>query len=132
MTTLGYTIFYVADVAATLRFFGAFGLREKLITPENDYGELDTGTTTLAFASTALAQTNLNAVGGFTPVRPTDPPVGASITLITVDVESAVQAALAAGGTPYVEPVDKPWGQTVAYIRDPNGILVEIATAVPS
>jgi uncharacterized glyoxalase superfamily protein PhnB len=38
--------------------------------------------------------------------------------------------AVEAGGTTYVEPIDKPWGQTVAYLRDPNGLLVEIATPV--
>lgn len=129
----GYTIFYVADVAATLGFFiDAFGFEQKFIAAEGTYGELDTGPTTLAFASIALAHANLDTAGGFAPVEPTHPPVGASITLTTADVESAVQAALAAGGTPYVEPMEKPWGQTVAYIRDPNGILVEIATAMSS
>ncbi len=31
---------------------------------------------------------------------------------------------------PYVEPIDKLWGQTVAYIIDPGGTLIEIATPV--
>jgi catechol 2,3-dioxygenase-like lactoylglutathione lyase family enzyme len=133
MTQLGYTIFYVDDVAATLGFFhDAFGLVQKFLAPEDAYGELDTGATTLAFASTALASSNLGDAGGFTPLHPTDPPVGASITLIAEDVEAAMETALEAGGTPYVEPATKPWGQTVAYIRDPNGNLVEIATAMPS
>ncbi len=51
-TTLGYTIFYVADVRATVAFFGeAFGLEPKFVTDEGDYGELATGATTLAFAA---------------------------------------------------------------------------------
>jgi len=45
-TTLGYTIFYVTDVEATLDFFtAAFGFERKMLTPENDYGELATGET---------------------------------------------------------------------------------------
>jgi hypothetical protein len=27
------------------------------------------------------------------------------------------------------EPVTKPWGQTLAYVRDLNGVLVELASA---
>lgn len=132
-TTLGYTIFYVADVVGTLRFFTeGFGLQEKFITPEDDYGELDTGATTLAFVSLALGRAGLDVAGGFTPIDPAVPPPGASITFVTDDVESTLQTALKAGGSLYVEPVEKPWGQTVAYLRDPNGILLEVATAVPA
>ncbi len=56
--------------------------------------------------------------------------MGATIGLVTDDVSATVAAATQAGGTGYTEPVEKPWGQTVAYIRDPNGILIEVATAV--
>jgi uncharacterized glyoxalase superfamily protein PhnB len=130
--TLGYTIFYVDDVRSTLGFYqSAFGLRERFVTPEGDYGELDTGATTLSFASSNLAGANLSAAGGFTPLDPAAPPPGVSITLITDDVAGHLEAALEAGARPYVDPVDKPWGQTVAYVRDPNGALVEIATPVP-
>ena len=129
--TLGYTIFYVDDVAATVRFFSAaFGLQPRFVTPEGDYGELDTGTTTLAFASNALADANLDVAGGFTRLAPDAVPPGVSITLVTDDVVGTVAAAVEAGARPYVDPVDKPWGQTVAYVVDPNGVLLEIATAV--
>ncbi len=129
--TFGYTIFYVSDVEATVSFYtAAFGMAMKFVTPENDYGELDTGATTLAFASTTLATSNLAGAGGFTAIDPDAPPVGASVTLLTDDVASAVDSAQAAGARRYVDPIEKPWGQTVAYIIDPNGILVEIATPV--
>lgn len=129
--TFGYTIFYVDDVAATLRFFTAgFGLSQRFITPEGDYGELDTGATTLAFASNTLAGSNLDPAGGFTRLDPDSLPPAVSITLVTDDVAATVSAALAAGARHYVEPIDKPWGQTVAYVLDPNGVLIEIATPV--
>lgn len=132
-STLGYTIFYVAEVEATIVFYEtAFGFGRRMVTPEKDYGELDTGATTLAFVSLELAAANLEAAGGFSAIRPGEAPVGASITLITDDVTTAVAAAEQAGATTYTKPTDKPWGQTVAYIRDPNGILLEIATPIGS
>jgi lactoylglutathione lyase len=129
--TLGYTIFYVGDVDATLSFYtDTFGLVRKFITPEGDYGELATGATALAFASTTLAHSNLDESGGFAPIRPDMPPVGASITFITGDVPGTVERAVDHGAELYTAVIDKPWGQTVAYVRDPNGILIEIATAI--
>ncbi len=130
-TTLGYSIFYVADVESTLTFFQAgFGLERRFITPEGDYGELETGATTLAFVANELAHTNLDEAGGFAELDPASPPIGASITLVTDDVAARLAQAVEAGGQVYTQPVNKPWGQTVAYLRDPNGILVEIATPV--
>ena len=131
--TLGYTIFYVNDVDAALAFYTTvFGLERRFLTPEADYGELMTGGTTLSFVSLKLAATNLDAAGGFTPVASVTPPVGASITLVTEDVPARLALALENGATRYVDPIDKPWGQTVAYVRDPQGILVEIATPMAS
>ncbi len=76
-TTLGYTIFYVADVRATVAFFHeAFELEPKFVTDEGDYGELATGTTTLAFAAIPLAMDGLSSGGGFTPSDPNQPPRG--------------------------------------------------------
>ncbi|MGI9599112.1 MAG: VOC family protein [Acidimicrobiales bacterium] len=130
-TSFGYTIFYVTDVEATLTFYqNAFGFERRFITPENDYGELETGVTTLSFVANELASTNLDAAGGFAPLDPDAAPVGVSITLVTDDVAAGLEAAEAAGATRYTDPTVKPWGQTVAYIRDPNGILVEIGTPV--
>jgi lactoylglutathione lyase len=127
--SFGYTIFYVSDVPATIEFFtNAFGLAPRFVTPEGDYGELETGATTLSFASLTLAHTNLDDAGGFQDPVPSAAPVAASITLTTADVAATLASALAAGGTLYVAPVDKPWGQTVAYLRDANGILIELAT----
>lgn len=129
--SLGYLIAYVDDVDRTLTFYtAAFGLPRRFITPEGDYGELTTGTTTLAFASNGLARANLEAAGGFASLITDGPPPGVSITLITDDVTAAIDTALAAGARRYVDPIDKPWGQTVAYLLDPNGLLVEVATPV--
>ena len=127
----GYTIHYVEDVPATIAFFtAAFGIEPRFITPEADYGELQTGDTTLSFVCHELAQANLDAAGGFVGTSAADTPVGVSITLIADDVAAGVEAAIAAGATSYVDPIEKPWGQTVAYVRTPDGLLIEIATEV--
>lgn len=128
--SLGYTIFYVDDVEATVNFFTkAFGLETRLLTPEKDYGEVETGPTTLAFVSLELGRVNLDDAGGFLPPNENQPsPV--SITLLTADVEATAAAALSAGAKQYVSATEKPWGQTVAYVLGPNNILIEIATPV--
>jgi uncharacterized glyoxalase superfamily protein PhnB len=129
----GYTIFYVDDVEETLAFYtSAFNFQRRLLTPEGDYGELDTGSTTLAFASNTLAESNLSAAGGFSRLDPSVPPPAVAITLLTADVSATVEAAVVAGARRYLDPIDKPWGQTVAYLLDPNGVLVEVATPVAS
>jgi len=40
-----------------------------------------------------------------------------------------VAQAEAAGARKVADPVTKPWGQVVAYVRDLNGLLVELTTA---
>ncbi len=128
---LGYTIFYVRNVEQTLTFFtDAFGLERRFITPEGDYGELVTGPTTLSFVANELAHDNLDDAGGFAELDGSQPPVAASITLVTNDVEKVAAKAIDLGAANYVAATQKPWGQTVAYVRDPNGILIEIATPV--
>lgn len=128
---LGYCIHYVDEVEATIAFFErAFGLERRFVTPEGDYGELSTGQTTLAFASGELASANLAEAGGFVPLEPQGRPIAAAITLLTEDVDATVSAALGAGARQAVAPSQKPWGQTVAYLRDPSGILIEVATPI--
>ncbi|MEL6558106.1 MAG: VOC family protein, partial [Bacteroidota bacterium] len=70
-----YTIIYVKDVQQTLEFYQkAFGFEQKFITPENDYGELISGETTIAFASIGLGNANLKR--GFTGSNSEEKPFG--------------------------------------------------------
>lgn len=123
---LGYVILYVPDVPAALAFYErAFGLRRRFLHESNQYGELETGATALAFADETLVAANgvkarLN--------RPGDDPPGAEVGLVTDDVAGAYAKAIAAGAVSASAPARKPWGQTVAYVRDGNGFLVELCT----
>jgi lactoylglutathione lyase len=123
----GYTIVYVADVEATLQFYErAFGLRRRFLHESGQYGELETGTTTLAFSRHDLAGDLFP--GGYVPTRPAEPPVGVELGLVTKDVAGAYARAVDAGATPLKEPAEKPWGQTVGYVRDLNGVLIELCS----
>lgn len=128
MTTYGYTILYVENVEATLAFYvKAFGFTQKFITPEKDYGELETGGTTLAFASYSVAEYNGIAVE---KRKPEALPSPFEITFVADDIESAWKQAVEAGAEIVKEPTQKPWGQTVGYLRDINGFLVEVCTKI--
>ncbi len=67
----------------------------------------------------------------FTPVRTDTDPPGIEIGLIFDDVEAAFKRAVEAGATAWYEPALQAWGQTVSYVRDLNGFLVELATPPP-
>lgn len=126
---LGYTIIYVPDVAKSLAFFEqAFGLARRFLHESGDYGELKTGETTLAFASLGLGKSNMPS--GFVAACESEKPLGFEIALVTPDVERAHRHALAAGAAEIRPPEAKPWGQVVAYVRCPDGTVVEICSPV--
>lgn len=125
-----YTILYVAQVEATLQFYEkAFGFERRFCTPEGDYAELQSGETTLAFAAETLAASNLSK--GYVRVTK-EKAFGIELGFVVEEVERAVERVLAAGGTLYETTKVKPWGQTVAYVMDCNGFLIELCTAMPS
>lgn len=123
----GYTIVYVRDVEASLAFFEhAFGLQRRFLHESGGYGELDTGSTALAFARHDVARGNLGH--DYVAADASAAPLGVEIGLLTADVEAACDRAIKAGATRLAAPVRKPWGQTVAYVRTPDGTLVELCT----
>jgi lactoylglutathione lyase len=120
-----YAIAYVREVERSVAFYEqAFGLQRRFVDESGQYAEMKTGETTLAFASNELGASNLP--GGFRRNDPAEPPAGVEIAFLTEDVGVAFRKALEAGATSVAEPKTKPWGQTVAYVRDRDGVLVEI------
>ncbi|HET7866893.1 MAG TPA: VOC family protein [Burkholderiaceae bacterium] len=123
---LGYVIVYVNDVEASLAFFEkAFGLSRSFLSEGGEFGTLDTGTTSLAFAAHQVARTSVSqyVVAADSPV-----PLGMEVAMVTPDVAAACNRAVTAGAALVQAPVTKPWGQTVAYVRAPDGTLVELCT----
>ena len=125
---LGYTIIYVADVPNTVAFYEtAFGLNLRFMHESNLYAEMETGETVLAFAGTEAAEMSGLAI---LPNSPNALAAGWEICFVTDDVQAAYDTALAQGCHGVVHPTEKPWGQTVSYLRDLNGCLVEIASPI--
>ena len=124
-----YTILYVQNVTKSIEFYEkTFNLPRGFITPENDYGELSTGSVKLSFVSIELANLNLNK--GFQQSVPNNKPFGIEIGFTVGDVENTLKKAVEAGGNIYEQTKVKSWGQTVAYIQDIDGFLVEICTPI--
>lgn len=124
-----YTILYVPNVTDSIEFYEqAFGFHRKFITPEGDYGELVSGTTTLAFASLELGESNLK--NGFQISTKTNKPFGIELAFVSDNLEADFAKAVSKGASVESDIVEKPWGQKVGYLRDNNGFLIEMCTPV--
>ena len=127
MVKFGYSILYVTDVSASVDFYSkSFGFTLKFITPENDYAELVTGETTLAFASKELANSNLKK--GFIASAQENRPFAMELAFVTEKIDEVLDSALQAGATVEEPITTKPWGQQVAYLRDIDGFLIELCS----
>ncbi len=127
----GYTIVYVSSVSDTLHFYkDAFGFETRFLHDSGEYGELETGATLLAFASHAMGEFNLG--GQYQKTDPIAMPLGIELAFVTEDVASAYAKALAAGAVSVKAPIEKPWGQIVAYVRGKDGELIELCSPMSS
>ncbi|MEN9961249.1 MAG: hypothetical protein RL045_1502 [Bacteroidota bacterium] len=127
MIKFAYTILYVENVLKSMEFYQrAFGFSEKMLAPDNSYGEVMSGETTLSFAQLSLAKSNLK--DGFIESDLSKQPFGIEIGFTTDDVEGTLIQAVSAGAVLVEEPKTKPWGQLVAYLRDLDGFLIEVCS----
>ena len=117
-----YLILIVEDLDRALGFYvDVLGLR--LGHRSGDYAQLDTGSTRLAlYTRSAMAKTLGIAL---------DPPAsnapGFEVGFKVMDVDAAFAELIARGAQPMVPPTDRFWGQRTAYVRDPDGHLIELA-----
>lgn len=124
---LGYVIIYVKDIEETVKFYEkAFALKRRFIHDSGAYAEMDTGSTTLAFADEKFVKESFP----FRSNRRSEEAPGIEISLVTDHVERDFNQAVKAGATPIVKPTAKPWGQLVSYVKDNNGCLVEICSPI--
>ncbi len=75
-------------------------------------------------AETAGAATGLRV----RPHRTADDPAAVQLAFVHDDVAGAFERAVAAGAVAEVPLVEKPWGQTLGYLPDNNGFLVELSS----
>jgi len=123
-----YTLIYVPDVEMTLNFYvKTFGCTIRFIHESKCYGELATEGVVLAFANEAFVTSGL---GTFETNDIQKNPAGFEIAFTTENVQQAYEHAINAGALPLQPPTEKPWGQVVSYVRDINGVIVEICSVI--
>ncbi|GLF84293.1 VOC family protein [Bacillus safensis] len=120
-----YTILYVNDVEASIHFYQqVLGFPIKLRV--ESYVEFDTGDVTLSINS---RQDVKEALG--LPVPDANQASQTfEIGFVVDDVEQTIASMKEKGISIIKEPAKKPWGQTVAYVSDPDGHFIEICDAV--
>ena len=122
---LDYTVLVVEDLDRSVAFYTEV-LGIHLSHRSGGYAQLITGPTRLAlYTREALAATLGEEL---------EPPArnapGFQIGFLVADVDEAFADVVARGAEPVKQPVDRFWGQRTAYVRDPDGHLVEFAQAV--
>lgn len=122
---LKYIILYVNDLEQSLHFYRDL-LRLEIKMQVDTYVEFETGDITLSLNTRQSVNELLNL--GLTD----DIPAASSfeVGFVVEDVPTVIEHLRSQGVTIKHEPVTKPWGQTVAYVTDPDGHFVEICTAV--
>lgn len=125
----GYTIIYVPNVQETSAFYQkAFGLKTAFVAESGHYIQMATGQTALSFVSESFVKNKDHME--FTENALNKKPGGFQISLVTDDVPKAYEHAQKAGAKALVDPKEMPWGQTICYVRDLNGVLVEICSEI--
>ncbi|MBC7970692.1 MAG: VOC family protein [Verrucomicrobia bacterium] len=120
-----HTSLFVKDVPQAVAFCEqAFGMRKRFTHESEMFAEMELGDAVLHFAANEPVKANLSQ--GFQENSLSNLPPGIELCFETDDVAGAFVTAVAAGATAYAEPTIRPWGQTVAYVRDLDGVLIEI------
>jgi uncharacterized glyoxalase superfamily protein PhnB len=123
----GATVIYVDDdVPRVLDFYRrAFGLETRFYDPTYEFGELETGGPSVAFATHRTGELLMPS----TYQRPDrGQPSGIEIAFFATDVAAAFKRAIDAGAVVVAEPKVMQWGQTVAYVRGIEGTLIGLST----
>lgn len=122
LATLDYVVLIVADLDRSLAFYtGILGL--ELQHRAEQYAQLRAGTTRLSLYERKAMQHTLGMA--LEPPSPLAPSFELGFKVPDCD---AAYAEIIATGTPAVaRPTTRPWGQRTAYVRDPDGYLIELA-----
>ena len=117
-----YVVLVVDELERSLRFYvDLLGLQ--LGHRSGAYAQLETGVTRVAlYERAAMAKTLERQL-----VPPAIDAPGFELGFKVDDCDAAYGELVAGGADPTVRPTDRPWGQRTAYVRDPDGHLVELA-----
>ncbi len=117
-----YVVIVVQDLDRALRFYCDL-LGMPLGHRSGSFAQLATGVTRVAlYERSAMAAT----LGGELEAPSPDAP-GFELGFKVEDCDAVYDELVSGGATPAVAPTDRAWGQRTAYVRDPDGHLVELA-----
>jgi catechol 2,3-dioxygenase-like lactoylglutathione lyase family enzyme len=119
---LDYVVLIVADLDRALAFYtSVLGLPLKH--RSGAFAQLETGRTRLALYERAAMAGTL----GLPLSAPEADAPGFEIGFLVADVDQVFAELVQRGAEAVVHPTDRHWGQRTAYVRDPDGHLIELA-----
>ena len=126
--TMKYIILYVSDLNQSLIFYrDLLGL--PVIMQQGTYIEFKTGVTILSINT----REDVKEITGLSVPDKKVSSQTFELGFVVEDVTLTIDFLRQKGVTILKEPVVKPWGQTVAYVEDPDGHFMNyIGTKVPS
>lgn len=121
-TNLDYVVLIVENLDRAVRFYAqVLGLR--LGHRSGEYAQFATGSTRFGlYTRKAMAATL-----GVPLTEPAGDAPGFEIGFKVADVDRAFSEVTALGASPVAPPATRAWGQRTAYVRDPDGHLIELA-----
>ncbi len=124
---LGYVVLFADDFDGLLKFY-----TEKVQLPVRLHAD---GYVEFAVEGAKLALLSRRRlpelVGHGRQARPGAGCHGGAVTVLVEDVDR-VHREMTARGVPFLgQPQDRPWGQRSAFLEDPEGHLIELATNLP-
>jgi uncharacterized glyoxalase superfamily protein PhnB len=131
MNKFASTVIYVpVDAKEVLdSYVHAFGLKIKHYDEQFNFGELDTGDTTIAVADHSAGEFMIGK--NYAP-QSDGFPKNVEIAFFTDDVNQSYVAAIENGCGGLCEPKTMPWGQTVAYVKSIEGTIVGLISSPPN
>jgi lactoylglutathione lyase len=126
-----FPILYVRDLPGLIRFYrDLVGMTESFRFPK----EGDPAYVTLAWGGGSLGLGTYDVTPGLEArdLRPPNEGRGFELCIYVPDVDALVARLQAEGIETLVGPVDQPWGERLAYVKDPEGNTVMLTAEIHS
>ncbi|PGZ95476.1 glyoxalase [Bacillus pseudomycoides] len=120
-----YIILYAQQYEECIRFYRDI-LQLPIKGEHGTYVEFDTGSTILAINS----RDDVQELTGLPIPKKVSESSTFEIGFVVDDVAETIHNLKNHGVRVLVEPVTKPWGQTISYVADPDGNYIEICSSL--
>ncbi|MFD0772020.1 VOC family protein [Bacillus sp. CGMCC 1.60114] len=120
-----YIILYAKQYEECITFYRDI-LQLPIKGEHGTYVEFDTGSTILAINS----RDSVQELTGLSIPNTLSKSSTFEIGFVVDDVTETIHNFKEHGVTVLVEPVTKPWGQTISYVADPDGNYIEICSSL--